>query len=252
MLEHDVDGTTRDPQKVRDRHSGVRALEFIVRLWTRWRVWWRLRTSGRHIARGFGGVIITFLGLAVVGWAASQTAGTPQERAQLAGVVLQVLGVSTTAVGLVSTRKSFGLPSAVERMKTAAVRTWSAMKGGSPPVAHRVGLNIIAPEVIMEIEGEVIRKDETLEERVDRLEHRLERYRTRLNKQLGTARKQIDAVNARVDGERKERSASVADLQSDLRLHATGNMRLTWCGLAWTVAGMSLTSATETALRLIW
>jgi len=215
-----------------------------VRDWFReHQIGFRLKKMGRWLADGKP-LWITLLGCVGafgIGWGA-EALGPPDfelsDQFRVAGWFLQMLGISTVAIGLKKTRDIFGVPSVkeqfvkwVKRFPTVFARrqtiTGTASLSGAGTASAK-GYGIVVPV-----------PDASIEERLDVLE---EKYK-HLSQQLIDARNEIKSEAQRLDKaveqERRARSQADTEIRAQLESFSVGGLHLESMGLAWLLLGIT-------------
>ncbi len=203
----------------------------------------RLKKLGRWLTDGKS-LWITLFGWAGafgIGWGAKVLGPSGFELSdqfRVAGWALQILGISTVAVGLKKTRDIFDVPSVkeqfvewVKRFPTVFARrqtiTGTASLSGAGTASVK-GYGIVGPV-----------PDASIEERLDVLE---EKYK-HLSQQLIDARNEIKSEAQRLDKavkqERRARSQADTEIRAQLESFSVGGLHLESMGLAWLLLGIT-------------
>jgi hypothetical protein len=199
----------------------------------------------RAAARAAWPVWVAVLGVAVAvtlaaatGWARSST---PATVIQDAGVILELLGVSTVLYGITESRRRFKRPSiraslsgwlkfvarAFERPRDVTIHVptiQSTVTMGTPTV--RIGLTSTA----------------TVEERVGALERGLTELKTETTSATDGLRRDVRTLTRDLQREREAREAGEKRALLEVEDLAVGGIPVEAVGLFWTVAGIIFTS----------
>jgi hypothetical protein len=186
---------------------------------------------------------LLFLTLAIfLGAAALLSMSAPTEpHIRLAGLGIQLLGLSTVLYGISTTRHHFGLPSLA-----SSATTWlrSFPRWRIPPATiSGVGGIESATAFGRATVRSVPRPNATIEDRVKTLEQNF----ATLDMSTTAIQQQLDAEQAaRADALRQERASRETELRSlaeKLQLAETGGLNLSFWGLIWLMGGLLMSTA---------
>jgi hypothetical protein len=160
-----------------------------------------------------------------------------EPRVRSAGVVLQLLGLITTALGIRKTRMDFGHPGIFTNIANWLARGLTRNRSVSIGSLHaNVGLGDIG----MAVGSTAAPPGSSIEERVAQLERwipLLEKRATEIDQRaMQEKNERIERDNA----ERAAREAADAQIANRLENTATGGLRLTTIGLVWLIVGTVL------------
>lgn len=216
----------------------------------------RLKKFGRWTVDYYGPLWITILGIVgafAFGWEVKKLGSSEfalPDQLRVTGWLLQVLGLSTVALGLKKTREIFGVPPAtaqfveglrrfpevLERRKPITVMGSSA----TAKMTAGTGYATVDP-----------RPDASVEERLEVLEKKYKQ----LNQQLIDAQSELKFEARRLDGvieeERNVRNEADAEIREQLEMFSVGGLHLETMGLIWLLAGITC-AALPGELAALW
>ena len=181
-------------------------------------------------------------------------APTWESRVQVAGMFLQLLGLSTVAFGLSQMRRLFGRPSVAEKLAGWSRRFVSVFSRQPAVHAH---LNVQAGAITLS-GGKVrlrhgVSADAPIDRRVNVLEEHLRLLQEQVDEDVDELRRRIAEVKAQGDREAQERRQDDERTVLHLEEVAVGGLHLESVGLLWLALGVVGTSVpAEIAACLAW
>ena len=157
---------------------------------------------------------------------------TPEAKWRIAGLILQLLGVSVVAVGIKHARELFGR----KNYFAQACEWWRSVRALFKPIEGKVNI-VEAPDTIS-ITGlvpEIIRGGNTLEGRVLRLEDKVKAHDGRfddLTKQLAAT---TNAIESRISSEQDARMQADRLTREQLEAFSVGGIYIDIAGLIWLI-----------------
>lgn len=177
-------------------------------------------------------------------------ATTADDQVRYAGMVLQVLGVGTVAVGLSSARRLFGRPSIWQRITAWVRRVPEVIRPKAQVVKGRLSAEL--PRLEGEGSGFVISQaDGPVEARVEELERAVEAIRHRMSSQKQALSQKVAHVRAGLDEESVGRMESDHEILRKLEEFSVGGVHLEIVGLLWIVLGVVLATIPREVLSLL-
>jgi hypothetical protein len=172
-------------------------------------------------------------------------------RLRYSGLILEVLGTLTLAVGVVHKRRLFNRPSFWQD-----VRSWVSQL---PPFGVKQNVVIVIGAGSLSMSGSAAkvqvwrRSDESIESRVAALEANLDTVRTELGETVKNlqeeSRNRADAVNS----ERQARESDNKELRTQLEGLGAEGLALEAIGVFWLIVGVLLsTASSEIAFIVNW
>ena len=200
----------------------------------RWRILAVVLKDAWPIWLALGGVALAW----ATGWLFSTT---PSGAVRWAGMMLQVLGLSTVAIGLRKMRRLFERPALGRRILSWFGRFAIAFKAPKPVTLQVSGIESMtgADEV------RVVRRvgpGATLDQRVAVLEENLNLLRDELNTRVQRVHRDLATVREDVQRESQERTAADEKTARIIEEIGIGGLNLEMVGLFWLVVGVVGTS----------
>ena len=203
----------------------------------RWRALRGVLKDAWPIGLALGAVFLWF----GVSWLVSPTLSIAVRRA---GTILQVLGLTTVAVGLSKLRRQFGRPSLsgaalawFRRLAATFIRPQSVTAQVSG-----VGTSALSGEARVR---RVARPGASLEDRVAVLEINLERLQGEVDAKVQENRREFVAVKETIEREGMERRAADQHMAQTVEELAVGGLHLETIGLFWLLTGVLGTSVPD-------
>ena len=206
----------------------------------------------RHIVKGCVGVRWYVLGavllasLFVFFWSNWSVFGCIEQDIRLAGWLLQLVGFLQVANGLRDTERAFGKPSILERTKEY-LSSFPTRKVRNVTVG--LGAGHVTAQASVGGGGVVIRKNPTLEQRVEDIENAVEQ----IKKTTGKLRQDLSRETSRIDtkinrnvGELKDQANKIEKQLEELMV---GSIHVEWFGVVLFIIGITLASASP---ELAW
>ncbi len=201
---------------------------------------WRVRTLRVVLADAWptwlaiGGV----LGAAMLG-VLLRSSG--EARARTAGMLLQLFGLATVAVGLSKTRQLFGRPSVVARVASWFGRLWSVFAPSKSATVHVQGVASVALAGSARVRVGAA-PDATLDRRVAVLEQNYELLQKQVDQQEVQTNERLRALQSQVQAEATARQAEDRLTAGKLEDMAIGGLHLEGVGVLWLLLGVVATS----------
>jgi hypothetical protein len=172
-------------------------------------------------------------------------ASTPEAEVRIAGMLLQLLGLGTVAVGLSQIRRLFGRPSVVERLTGWFKRVtfiFGRRKDANVYVHAATGGVTLAGSARVRIGAS---PDAPIERRLAILEENVNHLQKEVDEDVNELRGRIAQVRSQIDRETQERRADDRLTASRLEDVAIGGLHLESIGLLWLVLGVMGTSVPQ-------
>ena len=240
---------TRWEKRVRQRSA--RAALSLRTFWQEALIPLRARHFWKEFATGGWPLWLTLLGLAtalVVGFFLSNSR---EAFIRYTGFSLELLGISTVAAGLSSTRRLFGRPSVVEKSKAWLKRLIDSLKKPKPIVVSaepaRVQYRASSATV-----ARGLKENPTLEDRLSHLEEQIRNLSGEARKFREEVRASIDDVNKSVSNEIRDRRNQQRELRAQLESLSVGGLNLETVGLVWILIGVTFSSLPEEIANLLF
>lgn len=202
-----------------------------IRLW--FRQFWDWLSEARRVWIVLGTLLIAV----VVVW----QIGASEKAVRLAGLVLQVLGIGTVAVGIRDTRSVFGHPSLCRRLMEWFGRF--PVYGGREVVigmgATSLGMAGLRARVLISAPPGTA----SLESRVEALEKNLNFLRDEIDALHHEAEKNTRRLTEGISEEKQERVAEDQKLGKRLESATAGGLHISAMGVTWLFAGVTLSTA---------
>jgi hypothetical protein len=150
------------------------------------------------------------------------------------GLALQLAGILSVAFGVASTRRMFGHPPIIAR-----VRAYLSDVPRFPRPAKNVTIGLSGVSTVATI-GNVtigIAPEQTVEARLLALEQRVSEIVTKSANDTAELRGDLRKQNALLEAESEHRSEGDALLHRQLEMTATGGLDLSLCGVLWLLVG---------------
>lgn len=196
-----------------------------------------IRRAIAHAARPWQAwvLLLTLIGACV--WI--RTSGDhATERAQLAGVVLQALGLLTVAKGLHDARRLFGRPGYVARARTF-VRGFPRFRP-EPVHLHASGTGVGVGTGALAVLKRGSSPDASIEERMTHLEQAVVRLQAQVTQDRRRTADSVNALAQRQEEERRLWNLGDAAIAHRLEVFSVGGLDLEVVGLLWLLAGVIL------------
>lgn len=210
----------------------VRWRVLLGSLWEAWPVWLTI-----------GGIAAAWL-----------TAGIPNDslsaQIRYAGLILQVLGLTTVAYGLARMRRLFRRPSLVERTTSWLRHVAGAFRRPEPITIQPEAGNLMVMGGVSKIrlgaaEGAPLDKRvEVLEQNFRSLDSEVDELKSALNKEQAN-------LASKIETERAERYRGDERLQKQLEEVGVGGVHLESMGLTWLVVGIVFATAPEAVVTVL-
>jgi hypothetical protein len=223
---------------VRRLESHGLAGRVIMRLTVRWRVLLAVLKDAWPIWLALGVAVLAF----TAAWFLSTT---PPAAIRYAGMMLQIFGLSTVAIGLSQMRRLFGRPSLSARIFAWFGRLVAAFTLRKPITGEGC---LVGGGSTLTGEGRVVRgvrAGAPLEERVSVLEDNLERLRDELDSRVQRLKQGLATVKENIDRETQERQVEDQKTARKIEEVAVGGLHLETVGLFWLILGVVGTSVPE-------
>jgi hypothetical protein len=167
-----------------------------------------------------------------------------------AGMMLQIFGLGTVAIGLSQVRRSFGRPSLVEKVVAWFRQLVAAFLPPKPITgqANAGGVVTVAGEARVVVRAG---PDASLDRRVTILEENLDRLRDEIDAKESKVRTELSTVKAAVEQEQRARETEARRLSSQMEELAVGGLHLELIGLAWLILGVLGTSIPDELAKLL-
>ncbi len=212
-------------------------------LTVRWRNMAPVLKDAWPIGLIIGGVALAF----TVGWFLSTT---PSAAVRYTGMILQILGLFTVAIGLSNMRRLFGRPSVTDkvfgwfgRLAAAFTRpksyTLEASTGSSVIVGNRA-------DVVRSVGQGAL-----LEDRVLLLEENVKQLRHKMDTEVQELRRDLAAAKESIQRERAEREAADKEALRTIEEVGIGGLHLEMVGLCWLFLGIMGTSIPDGITALL-
>lgn len=181
----------------------------------------------------------------------SQLPGTADDRVRYCGLSLQLLGILTVVVGLVTRRRLFNHPSLVNDL-----RNWLARRprwGAKPQTIYGSIGAVLAP-LSASVKGSVgVPPDASIEDRLAALEANIKSLKAEQAETGKELRKETGKLIEALDLERRMRESGVMEIRNLVNTLGAGGLHLEWAGVLWLVLGVILTTIpSEIAGWLKW
>ena len=184
-----------------------------------WRVWFSL-----------------FLVIAALALAAA-ISGNWEQRFRLTGWLLQLVGLTTVAVGLRETRKLFRRPSLLD-LARAWIHGFPSLSPRSYVLNAEPGsfkITGYAPTIFVSARPE----DLTVEQRIARLEQALTEVKNQMDEVSAKLQREQQVRTEAIHSERRARETSDNTLANQLEEAMAGGLHLEAMGLFWIIVGVS-------------
>jgi hypothetical protein len=169
-----------------------------------------------------------------------------EARVRTTGMLLQLLGVGTVAVGLSQTRRLFGRASAVQRVGSWLSRLWSVVAPSRSATVHAVAAAAGAVALTGSARARVgAGPDTPLDRRVAILEENHNLLQQRVDQQEIETGKRVQAVRTEIQAERRAREAEHRLTAGKLEELAVGGLHLESVGVLWLLLGVIATSLSQ-------
>jgi len=204
----------------------------------RWRALTAVIRGAWHAWLFIGGLVFAF----IVGLAAHRLLSvTLTDAVRYSGTVLQILGLSTVALGLRQVRRMFNRPS-VSAAMLGWLRRLAATFTGPKPISLQASFGAFAT-----MTGEArlirgVRPGATLDERVSILEENLKLLRDELDSRLQGVRRELGTVKESIERESQERRVAGEKTARKIEEVAIGGLHLEVVGLMWLFLGVAAAS----------
>jgi hypothetical protein len=179
-------------------------------------------------------IVLVILSVIPKIWAPSN----PETIARHSGILLQLAGLITVAIGIHQTRHRFGRPT-----YRAGIKRWLAdLKNAAllPPITgsgHVTGDLRAHASGSATVSATLTRATSTLEERLEDLEGVVDDLKKRLSESIRDNSQAMQAIREALAGEKADRERSNADLRSLLEEQSAGGLHLELMGLVWLLFG---------------
>lgn len=171
-----------------------------------------------------------------IGWAFSKTLS---DAIRYAGMLLQLLGLITVAIGLSQMRRLFGRPSFGTKVYAWFRGLASAFRRPRPITLEGVGA-IGSAQAFGDLRvSRGTRPDAPLEERVSTLEQNLRLFQEELDARVQQLRRELTGTKESIDRERRERVADNQRTNQKIDEVAVGGLYLEIVGLFWLILGVT-------------
>ena len=198
--------------------------------------------------RGWGSIALV---IAIVS-AAVLVAKTLDDGIRYAGMILQILGVVTVAIGLRDKRQTFDRPGLIQ-----IFRAWIGRFPRYAPKPHVIsGQGIASGSVVGSAYGfgwHGVPENATLDERFATLEKNLDTVKRLALDAQKQAQEESAKVASRLEEERRERETADRAFSTKLENFGVGNLNLEAAGVFWLLIGIVLgTAPSEMAAIARW
>lgn len=166
--------------------------------------------------------------------------GATERDVQIAGGILQALGIVTVVWGIHQTRKLFGRPKLV-----TVLRQWLERRPvyGGRIVSASVKITVGPATLLARGYGtEVVRSDAAIEERVEVLEKNLKRVNERIDHVYSEMDDKFKSHAERLEREEQSRSTEDKILHSKIEVAETGGVHISLIGALWLLVGVMLST----------
>ena len=216
----------------------IRRLMKLVRWLSRIATW-------LHEARGAWGATFAVVVVFLISWA---TFPAWELRVRIAGLVLQLLGVATVAVGLHKTRRLFCRPS-LAKIAVGWFRRFPKFGVETRIVVGSVSLSA-SPTGFLAHGTVSPPPTASLEERIASLGRGLSRANLLIDRTQGRIEEEARNHGSALKSERRERAVGDARIQTLLEEAAAGGLYLEATGVIWLVLGVTLATASNEIVNL--
>jgi hypothetical protein len=208
----------------------------------------RWRVLARWIAEPW--TFWLFLFALVVTWSLAFLVGhTPELRARIIGVILQLLGLVTVAIGLRKMRKLFGRPSLAAWLRDWLSRFLLNFRKPEPititPAPASASGGVGEPTVRISASP-----SSTLEERISLLERDVDLLWTSLDRLQKGFTENLRKLSGRTTHDVLTLKRVDQQLQSQLEEVAVGGLRLEVLGLTWLLIGLVLATLPQESISI--
>jgi hypothetical protein len=174
---------------------------------------------------------------------------TPELRARIIGVMLQLLGLVTVAIGLRNMRKLFGRPSFAEWFRDWLSRFLLNFRKPEPieitPAPATASSGVGQPTVRISASA-----DSTSEERISLIERDVDLLRTSLDRLQKDFAENLRKLSGRTTQHVLTLKRVDRQLQSQLQEVAVGGLRLEVLGLSWLLIGLVLATLPQESISI--
>jgi hypothetical protein len=209
-------------------------------------------------------VILSTIGVALSSCSLALAGGvTLSAFLRYVGLVLQVVGFGTVALGLADIRERFtDRPSLATRVGRRLARGWAGaemrvrrlLRRPVPSTAlsvHAADSATAADSVTVEVGYGQLNQERPVAELIAELDARTRDIRQRVNRLQRDLRTEAGARESAVTSERRARDAADAGLDRELADLAAGGLRLEWWGVWMFLAGTVLSTVPDELARLL-
>lgn len=205
-------------------------------LTVRWRNMAAVLKDALPIGLAVGGVTLAIM----VGWFLSTT---PSAAVRYTGMILQIAGLSTVAIGLRRMRQRFGRPSVKDK-----VSDWFRRLAATfvRPKSHTIEIStgdyvVVGTATELDL-ARGVGLGASLENRVSALEEKVNRLRDKLDTKVQEVRGELATAKESIQRESAERQAAHKEMTHTIEDVAVGGLHLEMVGLFWLFCGIIGTS----------
>ena len=217
-------------------------------LTVRWRNMAALLKEAWPIGLAVGGVVLAFALALTVGCFLSTTLSAV---VRYTGMILQISGLLTVAIGLSKMRRYFGRPSLIDKVSGWFGRLAAAFTAPKPislevSVANEID---VAGEVVSAVRA--LGPGASLDDRVALLEENVNQLRRELDTKVQRLRRGLATVKESIQRESAERQAAHNETTRTIEEVTVGGLHLEMVGLCWLFLGIMGTSMPDGIAALL-
>ena len=184
-------------------------------------------------------VWVCLLSLVVILWPLDFLSTNIENKIRFAGLIFQLMGISTVAIGIRNTRKLFGKPGYPELAKGFMQRFINIFKRKSVTLSVEPLTGIVTMSGGL-VSAVVKNANPSLEERISALEEKLEIAEKSISDTQNKLKEEVRRLEEAGRSEQTERQRSDRELQRKLEDFSVGGLHLESMGLFWLIFGIVL------------